>query len=186
MPRYRTINTRLGPFFFVVDDLGRIARAGFVDAEPETLHGATEDAALMPELADELVRYFNGEAADFSFVPTPNGPPFFHACWEACRRIPAGSTASYRDVAESAGRTNASRAAGQAMRNNRLPVIIPCHRVVTTGGGAGGFGGKTGRDHPAIRRKLALQDLDRLQTAQAALPPHHGRGPTNEHATLTV
>lgn len=167
MAKHRIVETALGSFFFLVDDLGRVSRTGFVDSEPQTLKESTEDRRLMPELAKQLRRYFDGKPADFSFVPTPDGPPFFRACWEACRAITAGSTASYRELAERADSPKAIRAAGQAMRNNRIPVIIPCHRVVATGGGSGGFGGNTGEDHPAIRRKHALQDLDRLQIPHA-------------------
>ena len=55
--------------------------------------------------------------------------------------IPYGRTASYRDVATSAGRPGASRAAGTALATNPLPIVVPCHRVVPSGGGLGGYRG---------------------------------------------
>ncbi len=101
-------------------------------------------------LADGLAAALAGTPADFAAVPTPDGPPFHRACWEACRRIPAGETRTYAELAVLAGRpAAAARAAGQAMRSNPLPVAVPCHRVVATGGGLGGYAGS---DDPHDRR----------------------------------
>jgi O-6-methylguanine DNA methyltransferase len=77
-------------------------------------------------------------------VPTPKASPFFERCWKACRSIPAGETRTYGWLAKAAGNAQAVRAAGQAMRRNPLPVIVPCHRVV----GANGLGGFAGSDDP--------------------------------------
>ena len=59
----------------------------------------------------------------------------------ATSEIPYGETASYRDVATRAGSPNAVRAAGTALATNPLPIVVPCHRVLRTGGGLGGYGG---------------------------------------------
>jgi O-6-methylguanine DNA methyltransferase len=68
-------------------------------------------------------------------------PPFFRAAWDACRNIPPGETRSYRWLAAEAGNPLALRAAGQAMARNRFSLIIPCHRVIASDGGLGGYGG---------------------------------------------
>jgi methylated-DNA-[protein]-cysteine S-methyltransferase len=58
---------------------------------------------------------------------------------EACRGIPYGRTTTYAELAAKAGNPRAARAAGSAMSHNPIPIIIPCHRVLHTGGGLGGF-----------------------------------------------
>jgi O-6-methylguanine DNA methyltransferase len=67
--------------------------------------------------------------------------PFFRRAWEACSSIPAGETRTYQWLAEAAGNPRAARGAGQAMARNRIPVIIPCHRVIGKDGGLHGFAG---------------------------------------------
>ena len=67
--------------------------------------------------------------------------PFFRAAWEACRSIPYGETRSYAWLAAEAGSPLAMRAAGQSMARNRFSLIIPCHRVIASDGGLGGYGG---------------------------------------------
>jgi O-6-methylguanine DNA methyltransferase len=67
--------------------------------------------------------------------------PFFSAAWNACRSIPPGETRSYAWLAAEAGSPLAMRAAGQAMARNRFSLIIPCHRVIASDGGLGGYGG---------------------------------------------
>jgi len=98
---------------------------------------------LLDRLAGDLHRYFSGEKADFSAYPVDlsDQPPFRAAALLAARRIPYGEVRSYRWLAEQAGNPLAARAAGQAMRCNPLPLVIPCHRVVGTGGSLTGFGG---------------------------------------------
>jgi methylated-DNA-[protein]-cysteine S-methyltransferase len=61
--------------------------------------------------------------------------------WEITRLIPYGETRSYAWVAEQIGQPRAVRAVGQALGKNPLPIIIPCHRVITSNGKLGGFGG---------------------------------------------
>ncbi|MFK7959926.1 MAG: methylated-DNA--[protein]-cysteine S-methyltransferase [Phycisphaerales bacterium] len=104
--------------------------------------------------------WLSGEPADLDAFPTPPGPPFRRACWEACRRIPPGETRTYAELAAAAGSPGAARAAGQSMRHNLLPIAIPCHRVVA----ASGLGGYAGSDDPGdwrLLRKRWLLRLDR-------------------------
>ncbi len=66
-------------------------------------------------------------------------PPFFGTVWSRIIGIPPGKTLSYREVARLVGRPKASRAVGQAMARNPWPVLVPCHRVVGSGGRLGGY-----------------------------------------------
>ncbi len=69
------------------------------------------------------------------------GTAFQRAVWEQLLAIPRGETISYAELARRVGRPGAARAVGQAVGSNPIPLLIPCHRVVASGGGLGGFGG---------------------------------------------
>lgn len=93
-------------------------------------------------LKEKLGRYFQGEPVDFNDEPidVDDAPSFHRSAWEACRSIPRGETRSYGWLAIEARRPKATRAAGQSMARNRLPIVVPCHRVIASDGGLGGFG----------------------------------------------
>jgi len=135
-------------------------RLEWVDDDTAATLRCRHNSAFEAALAADLRRYFAGEAVDFSTVPTPAGPPFFAACWAACRGIPRGETWSYRQLASAAGSPRASRAAGQAMRHNPLPVIIPCHRVCASDGTLHGFGGWSDPSSAALNRKARLLSIE--------------------------
>ena len=91
---------------------------------------------------DDLLRLFDGEpvAFDGHDIDVRDAPPFHRAAWLACRSIPVGETRSYSWLAAMAGRASGARAAGQSMARNRLPLVIPCHRVIASDCGMGGYG----------------------------------------------
>lgn len=95
---------------------------------------------LLRAFMRELERYFAGKPVSFRFPLHMEPPsPFTLAVWDTVRRIPAGEVRTYGQVAEAAGYPGASRAVGNAMRRNPLPLVIPCHRVVASNRGLGGF-----------------------------------------------
>lgn len=100
-----------------------------------------EDEAAFGDLPDRLRRYFAGERVDFGDVEVDLSAygPFQAEVILAAKRIPYGELVTYRDLARMAGKQAAARAAGTAMARNRTPVIVPCHRVVASGGKLGGF-----------------------------------------------
>lgn len=83
--------------------------------------------------------------------------PFARKVYRAVLTIPLGQVRSYKWVAAKAGRPKASRAVGQALKNNPYPLIIPCHRVVPAGGGCGGylFGAKAKRALLDLEQKIS-------------------------------
>jgi len=91
-------------------------------------------------------------------APPPDGPPFFTACWKACRRIKMRRPKTYAQLATSAGRQTAVRAAGGAMRANPMPPLTPCHRVLGTNG-LGGFHG-TKKRWKALALKASLLSIE--------------------------
>jgi methylated-DNA-[protein]-cysteine S-methyltransferase len=111
------------------------------------------DELLAEDLIDRLQRYASGDAVDFSDVPTEAShlSTFQRRVVKACRAIPAGQRRTYGQLAAAAGSPGAARAVGQVMAMNRVPLIVPCHRVVASGGGLGGFSAPQGL---AMKRKL--------------------------------
>jgi O-6-methylguanine DNA methyltransferase len=85
------------------------------------------------------------------------GTPFQQEVWAALRRIPFGKTRSYGQIAEAIGHPKASRAVGDACGRNPLPLLIPCHRVLTSGRALGGFSG-------GLHIKEALLDIERAHS----------------------
>jgi methylated-DNA-[protein]-cysteine S-methyltransferase len=140
--------------------------------------------------------------ADLSRIPLDlDGIPQFHRkVYKAARRIPAGEIRTYGDLAREAGSPGAARAAGQAMAKNPLPLIVPCHRVLASGGklcGFSAYGGVdvkknllaiegAGPEQPVIDPERAAAFLKKKDRTMAALinavgpltlRPLEGRGP---------
>ena len=106
------------------------------------------------QLEDELGRYFTGELSEFKVPLVSTGTEFQKACWDYLRAIPYGSTRSYADEARALNRPGATRAVGRANGDNRISIIIPCHRVLGSDGQLTGYGG-------GLWRKRLLLDHER-------------------------
>ncbi|HIA01364.1 MAG TPA: methylated-DNA--[protein]-cysteine S-methyltransferase [Myxococcales bacterium] len=88
----------------------------------------------------QVQEYLSGKRKSFDLPLTLHGSPFQVGVWMQLRQVPYGQLQSYSEVARAMGRYGASRAVGGAVRRNRLPIIIPCHRI-TSKNGPGGFTG---------------------------------------------
>lgn len=120
------------------------------------LHGRAARAPETPlerQVAKELAEYLEGRRSRFTFPVSPAGTAFERRCWDALLEIPYAETRTYRDIARGLGNPGAARAVGSANHKNPIPIVIPCHRVVNTGGGLGGYGGGL----ELKRRLLALE-----------------------------
>lgn len=104
--------------------------------------------------ADELKAYFAGKRTDFTVALVYHGTEFQKAVWRALLAIPYGETRSYGDIAVAIGRPKAVRAVGQANRANPIAIIVPCHRVIGSGGSLVGYAGSQ------IGLKSALLELE--------------------------
>jgi len=102
----------------------------------------------------QLRKYLNGELRRFDCRLDFKGTPFQKKVWSALSKIPYGQTRSYQDIAKSIGHPKAFRAVGNANGQNSIPLIVPCHRVIESSGGLGGFG-------HGIKVKKRLLDLER-------------------------
>ncbi len=147
--------TPIGPLFIAATDKG-VRLLSFVegykhdghmealarDPEAET-PSASEQAALsiIEETQRQLNEYFEGNRREFDIPLDLKGTAFQSRVWQTIAAIPFGETASYSEVAISAGAPNAYRAAGSACGANPVVILVPCHRVVGTDRGLHGFGG---------------------------------------------
>jgi methylated-DNA-[protein]-cysteine S-methyltransferase len=128
-------------------------------ASPPTVTLSRPDARpgddSVPELARRVAAYFAGTEVSFADVELDleGCTPFQHAVAGALRAVPYGETVTYGELAALAGHPNAQRAAGTFCAHNRLPLILPCHRVVAAGG-LGSYG-SLGLDYK--RRLLELE-----------------------------
>ncbi|MGQ9646063.1 MAG: methylated-DNA--[protein]-cysteine S-methyltransferase [Thermodesulfobacteriota bacterium] len=88
----------------------------------------------------QLKKYLKGELKHFDCPLDMEGTRFEKKVWSVLRRIPYGKTRSYKDIAKSVGHPRAFRAVGKANGKNPIPLIVPCHRVIKSNGGLGGYG----------------------------------------------
>ncbi len=114
-------------------------------------HAATEDKnppAWILEVVERVQNYFSGVADDFRDLKLDfsKHTDFQRRIYNALRKIPAGQTISYGELAAKVGSPAAARAVGQAMAKNPIPLIVPCHRVVASNGKMQGFSSERGTD----------------------------------------
>ena len=107
-----------------------------------SLDGASRLPSRFEDLSRRLEAYFRGEQVEFpDALDLSMVAPFRRVVLHETRLIPYGETRSYGWLASRVGNPRASRAVGQAMATNPIPIIVPCHRVVGSDGGLTGFGG---------------------------------------------
>jgi methylated-DNA-[protein]-cysteine S-methyltransferase len=150
---YARVDSPLGPLIAAATPRGlaRLAYEEFNGGLDEVLDGLA--ARLSPRVVEapsridgvrrELDEYFAGRRHAFD-VPVDLAlvsGPFARRLLAACAAIPFGAVQTYREVATAAGNERAVRAAGNALSANPVPIVVPCHRVLRTGGGLGGYTG---------------------------------------------
>ncbi len=110
-------------------------------AVPELTSGWQRDDAFFAGVRDQLAAYFVGRLTEFTVKLAPEGTPFQRRVWGALREIPLGTTTTYGALATHLGSPTASRAVGAANGKNPLSLIVPCHRVIGSGGALTGYAG---------------------------------------------
>jgi AraC family transcriptional regulator of adaptative response/methylated-DNA-[protein]-cysteine methyltransferase len=116
------------------------------------------DSPVFARLRAQLDEYFAGARQEFDVPLDARGTPFQMRVWTALRQIPCGTTTSYGRVAAAIGQPTAVRAVARANGDNRIAILIPCHRVIGADGQLVGYGGGLGR-------KKKLLDLEARSTA---------------------
>lgn len=101
------------------------------------------DLKITPAAVDsaaQIQEYIQGTRREFDLALDLKGTDFQIQVWQGLREIPYGRTSTYGQVAREVGRPRSARAVGQACGANPIPLVVPCHRVLASGGGLGGFG----------------------------------------------
>ena len=94
---------------------------------------------ILAESRKQLAQYFAGDRKKFDIPLDLRGTPFQVKAWKTLTRIPYGKTISYGEQAKAMRNSKAFRAVGSANGKNPIPIIIPCHRVIASNGGLGGY-----------------------------------------------
>jgi len=135
--RYAVVSTPLGPVTLASSEKGlvslhfgkKIPREGIVDVHANRI------------FIEQVEEYFQGRRNYFDFPIDLSGTPFQVAVWRELMKIPYGETRSYGDIAKSIGKPGAARAVGMANHQNRIAIVVPCHRVLGHNGSLTGYAG---------------------------------------------
>ena len=155
---------------FAREDHDRVLEELAAHISPRVL----EAPARLDPVRRELDAYFDGRLHAFDLpIDWSLSHGFLRRAREACYAIPYGRILTYTELAAAAGSPRAVRAAGNAMARNPIPIVVPCHRVVRTGGGLGGYGG-------GLDVKRWLLQLEHAQPAEQLdlLDDQSSRSPT--------
>ena len=135
------IETPFGDLHVVADDAGVVRAAGFgtradvVAGLPVRLTARGIASGLLGAVSDAVDAWLAGDGSALSGVPVKqDGGPFSQEVWELVREVPAGTTATYGEIAHLAGRPRAARAVGTACARTAIFPFIPCHRIVSAAG----------------------------------------------------
>ena len=139
--------TPVGTLYLISDEHILLA-AGFRSFEdliermdPQDSMRDIKSVRNIPVISDLVKDYFEGDLSAINGIQVRQpGGDFFQSVWKVMRKIPAGKTMSYAEIAKRAGSPDAVRAAGSACARNLIAPIVPCHRVVKSGGALGNYG----------------------------------------------
>ena len=147
MVHYCAIPSPIGRVFVAATAAG-LVRVSFRQSEAAFVTELRRRLGVRPvrsrartaEIVHQLRAYFAGERRAFDVRLDLSGlSPFHRRVLMAAARVPAGQIVSYGEIARRIGQPGSSRAVGQALGRNPVPIVIPCHRVVASGGGLGGY-----------------------------------------------
>jgi methylated-DNA-[protein]-cysteine S-methyltransferase len=162
---YATVDTPIGPMLAAATPRGLVYVSFPETPSDKALEALSsrlsprilEAPERLDEVRRELEQYFEGKRRHFELPLDWSLSTGFHRrVLRATARIDYGSVRSYTEIAARAGSPRAIRAAGNALGANPIPVVVPCHRVVRTGGGLGGYGGGLDRKEYLLRLEGAL------------------------------
>lgn len=149
-------DTQVGTFTVIEEDgfvcEVRIGEPGSISPEkPDDM--ICEETKVLKRAKQQLCEYAEGRRKSFDFPFVAVGTEFQKKVWDALSSIPYGETRSYKQIAKQVGNPNGCRAVGMANHKNPIGVVIPCHRVVGSGGALTGYAG-------GLDRKKSLLELE--------------------------
>ncbi|MEJ5307084.1 MAG: methylated-DNA--[protein]-cysteine S-methyltransferase [candidate division WOR-3 bacterium] len=127
-------------FILIEENDGVITKLDFVNKKKVKKN--THKSELLKKVLEQLDQYFKKKRKNFSIKVLFSGTEFQKKVLKTICKIPYGKTATYSDIAKLVGNPKAVRAVGNALRQNNVPIIIPCHRIIGKDGGLRGFAGK--------------------------------------------
>jgi methylated-DNA-[protein]-cysteine S-methyltransferase len=138
---YDFLDTALGPLCLCVDSARNLIAIDFTShVVPFQSYAMRKAASECDRVKQELSEYFNGKRKVFSLSYSfPAATDFQITVWNALLKVPYGETISYGNIARMIKKPAASRAAGNAAGANRIPICIPCHRLIRSDGSIGGY-----------------------------------------------
>jgi methylated-DNA-[protein]-cysteine S-methyltransferase len=159
--QYRSTPSPLGELFLASTETGLCRVAWFTSEsafvmeleeqwQRTAVREPSEGGGVLAEAACQLARYFARQRQTFMLpLDLSRARPFQREVLLELVKVPYGEVVTYGELAAHCGRPRAARAVGGAMRANPLPIVVPCHRVLPSTGGLGGFGGR-----PELKRQL--------------------------------
>jgi methylated-DNA-[protein]-cysteine S-methyltransferase len=161
MIRFSEISSPVGRLRLVDDGKGLVSIDFLASRNVKSPGGDwVKDARFFRPLEKALKeRFFKGKPLPVFPLGDFGGTRFQRSVWRAMEKIPRGETRTYAQIAAAAGRPGAARAVGTACGANPLPLIVPCHRVVASGGGLGGFSAGLAVKKKLLRLEGALPGL---------------------------
>lgn len=158
---YCYLDTPIGELLLAGDN-GSLSMIGFPkgsmrrDPEPDWIFNEKP----LAEACRQLSEYFDGKRREFDLDLDLSGTEFQVSVLHALQNIPYGETVSYGEIAKRIGRPKAVRAVGAANGRNPIPIVVPCHRVIGSGGDLTGFGGGLDTKEALLRLEAEhTQDL---------------------------
>ena len=141
--RYTLAPTPVGDVLLTADGSQRLTGVYWPEHQraPRPSTGWERDDEAFADVREQLAQYFAGERRSFDVSAAAVGTPFQHRVWDALREIPYGTVMTYGELAAHIGRPSAARAVGLANGRNPLSIVVPCHRVVGSGGVLTGYAG---------------------------------------------
>ncbi|MBC7375118.1 MAG: methylated-DNA--[protein]-cysteine S-methyltransferase [Frankiales bacterium] len=157
---HAVIDSPLGPLTAVTEN-GFLAGLFMADQRhrPDSSRFGPRDDSALPELRDQLAAYWAGDLTHFTVPLALRGTPFQQQVWAALQRVPYGTTCTYAELAAAIGRPTAVRAVGAANGRNPVCLVVPCHRVVGSGGALTGYAGGLVRKQLLVQHELTHSAL---------------------------
>ena len=155
MTAHTVLDSPVGPLTAVADDDGLAGL--YLDGQrhrPAVDRFGDRDDTILPGLREQLDAYWAGGLTTFDVPLATTGTPFQTAVWAALREVPYGTTCTYADLAAAIGRPTAVRAVGAANGRNPVCLVVPCHRVVGSGGALTGYAGGLERKQFLLQHEL--------------------------------
>jgi methylated-DNA-[protein]-cysteine S-methyltransferase len=158
-----SLDTPVGTLNLIADEqLLLAANLSNLKALKESLDSRYESREIkkvkkIPVISDLISDYFDGDISALNAIKVSQpGASFSQEAWKAMKKVRPGSVISYSDLADRAGSAKAIRAAGSACAKNAIVIVVPCHRIVKTGGALGNYAYGLGKKEWLLRHEGAL------------------------------